>query len=116
MAYNQRFYGDTLQRGNMNINGILKITSSTYLAKLTTGSGAVAATPAGVIASTTRKKVKIAIDDVDYYLLAATDWVNSGSQSTSPSSSKSPSSSPSASVSPSASRSPSSSASASQSP
>ena len=120
MAINQKIYGNVVLKGDLYITGVLRVTNQAYLLKLTTGGGAIAQTPDGAVAGTTKKKIKILIDNVVYYLLAASDWVDEGSQSISPSASRSPSSSASASVSPSASsslsRSPSASASSSVSP
>ena len=115
MAINQKFYGGMVLKGDFYISGALRIRNSQYLMKLTTGGGSVALTPAGVTAGNVQKKIKIDIDGVDYYLLAASDWVNTGSESVSPSSSVSPSASASASVSPSSSASSSTSASVSPS-
>lgn len=103
MPIRSKTYGNIINIGDLYLTGTLRITNANYLFKLTTNSGTVAQTPAGAVASPTRKKIKITIDDVVYYFLAATDWITGNSPSISPSPSRSPSASrsPSTSVSPS---------------
>lgn len=62
-----------------------------------TSSSGVVATAKGAVPGVTRVKLKIQVDGVDLYLLAANDWVDANSASNSPSVSPSASSSPSAS-------------------
>jgi hypothetical protein len=95
MGIRSKNYGSTIIIGDLYLTGILRITSSTYLFYLTS-SGTVVETPEGPYAGATRKKIKILIDDVAYYLLAANDWVTANSPSISPSASVSPSASSSA--------------------
>ena len=85
--------GSYILSGDLYLTGQYRITSSTYLFQLTTNSGTVVQTAAGATAGTTTKKIKILIDSVVYYLLAADDWVTANSPSVSPSSSRSPSAS-----------------------
>ena len=91
MGISAKQQGSLILKGDLYLTGLHRIRSSTYLFKLT---GDAAVTAAGSNpGATRRKKLKILIDDTVYYLLAANDWVTSGSESTSPSSSRSPSTS-----------------------
>ena len=95
--------GNIKMQGDYYLTGVLHIKNSTYLLKLTSGSGAIVSTATGAVAGPTQKKVKICVDGVDMWLLAANDWVDATSSSASPSRSPSASQSPSASASASAS-------------
>ena len=89
--------------GDLYLTGSLNVVNRTHALKLTTLSGTVVTAADGAIPSPTRKKLRVLIDGVVYYLLAATDWVDANSSSASPSKSPSASLSPSASSSASAS-------------
>jgi hypothetical protein len=65
--------GNKKVQGPYSITGIPRITG-THLFKLTTLSGAVVATAAGVTPGATLKKVKILIEGVEFGLLAANTW------------------------------------------
>src|SRR5512139_3315211 len=102
--YTSKVQGTRMLKGDYYVTGVLNVGNPSYVFQLTSGSGAILSTASGSIPGALRKKLKIAIDGVDYYVLAASDWVNATS------------STPSASKSPSASLSPSASASSSPSP
>jgi hypothetical protein len=99
MGYGGTKHGSKWFKGDYHLYGFPHVICDSYFLKLVTGDGTSAETAAGNQPGPVRKKVRIAIDGVDYYFLACNDWVNPNS------SSNSPSRSPSASLSPSASRS-----------
>jgi hypothetical protein len=75
MSYAQSFNrGNIYHKGDIIEKGVPHFVPDKYLFKLTTGSGAIVADPTGVTPSATRKKLKIELDGVVMYLLAATDW------------------------------------------
>jgi len=95
MAVISKMRGSIVTIGDLYLTGSLRpspTTANPYVLRLDSTNAAVS-TPAGVVASPTRKKIKILIDSTVYYLLAATDWVTGNSPSISPSASRSPSAS-----------------------
>jgi len=95
--------GNIKHEGDIYLSGVFRLKTPTYLCKVTSDS-TIFTTAAGAVPGGTRKKLRILVDGVEMFFLAADDWVNAASQTES------------ASLSPSASRSPSSSASKSPSP
>jgi hypothetical protein len=90
----QRSYGQWVIKGDLYVHGQIRFTSDTYLLRATT-TGSASGTAAGIVPGPVRKKLKVLIDGVPMYFLAASDWVNANSSSRSPSASISPSASPS---------------------
>jgi hypothetical protein len=72
--YTSKVGGNRYLKGDYHVHGVPNVRNSTYVFQLTSSSGAVVCVGAGSTPSATRKKLKIAIDGVDYYLLASTGW------------------------------------------